>query len=123
LVVPEATFIADANQGCGPDVRIADRAFAITFVAEATYSNARLLSAHNEIAANCQDMLLGAGRLPWKTEVGQGGGDLRMMARHGRVCGCVKSSKHNFEEILQLSESFSCSFEGCRWKKFLLQRR
>lgn len=49
LVISKAAFITDSDESRWADVGIADRAFTITFIAEATYGDARLLSAHNEI--------------------------------------------------------------------------
>lgn len=55
LIVPEAAFIADADEGCRTNVGIADGAFAIAFIAKSTDGNARLLATHNEITATrCQ---------------------------------------------------------------------
>ena len=50
LVVAEAALVADAHEGCGADVGIADGALAVAFVAEAAEGDAGLLAAHNEIA-------------------------------------------------------------------------
>ena len=46
LVVAEAALVADAHQGCGPHVAVADGAFAVAFVAEAANCYARLLATH-----------------------------------------------------------------------------
>lgn len=50
LVVAEGTFVADADEGCGADVAIADGAFAVAFVAETPDGDAGLFAAHYEIA-------------------------------------------------------------------------
>jgi hypothetical protein len=50
LVVAEAALVADAHEGCGADIGVADGAFAIAFVAEAAEGDAGLLAAHYEIA-------------------------------------------------------------------------
>lgn len=49
LVVAEGTFVADANEGCGTDVGIADGTFAVTFVAETAERDARGLAAHSQV--------------------------------------------------------------------------
>ena len=49
LVVAEGAFVADAGEGRGPHVRVADGAFAIAFVAEAADGDAGLFAAHDKI--------------------------------------------------------------------------
>ena len=49
LVVAEGAFVADAGERRRSHVRVADRALAVTFVAEAADGYARLLAAHYEI--------------------------------------------------------------------------
>lgn len=51
LVVAEAALVADADEGGGPDVGVADGAFAVALVAEAADGDAGLLAAHDEITA------------------------------------------------------------------------
>ena len=46
LVVAEGAFVADADEGGGADVAVADGAFAVAFVAEAADGDAGLLAAH-----------------------------------------------------------------------------
>jgi len=53
LVVAEGAFVADAGEGGGAHVGVADGAFAVAFVAEAADGNSRLLAAHYEIARRC----------------------------------------------------------------------
>ena len=50
MIVAKGAFIADADEGRGSNVGIADRAFAVTFIAESTDGNTGLFAAHNEIA-------------------------------------------------------------------------
>jgi hypothetical protein len=50
LIVAEAAFVADADQGRRPDVAIAYGAFAVALVAETSDGNAGLLATHDEIA-------------------------------------------------------------------------
>jgi hypothetical protein len=78
LVVAEGAFIADAHEGGWANVRIADWAFAVAFVAEAADGNARLLAAHYEIAASVSTWF-----------VKSGDKSLRMMARHVGSCESV----------------------------------
>jgi len=57
LIVPEAALVADADEGGGADVGVADGAFAVAFVAEAADGDAGLLAAHYEIgmmAGHCE---------------------------------------------------------------------
>jgi len=57
LIVPEAALVADADEGRGADVGVADGAFAVAFVAEAADGDAGLLAAHDEIgmmARHCE---------------------------------------------------------------------
>lgn len=49
LVVSEGALVADADEGCGTDVGVADGAFAVAFVAEAADGDAGLLAAHYEV--------------------------------------------------------------------------
>ena len=49
LVVAKGALVADAHEGCGADVGVADGAFAVAFVAEAADGDAGLLAAHDEI--------------------------------------------------------------------------
>lgn len=49
LVVPEAALVADAHQGRGPHVRVADGALAVALVAEPADGDAGLLAAHYEV--------------------------------------------------------------------------
>ena len=49
LVVAKAALVADASDGSGAHVGVADRALAIAFVAKATDGDARSLTAHDEI--------------------------------------------------------------------------
>lgn len=49
LVVAERALVADAYEGCGAHVRVADGAFAVAFVAEAPDGDATGLATHNEI--------------------------------------------------------------------------
>ena len=51
LVIAKGTLVAYSNKRCRPNVTIADRTFAITLVAESSYRYARLLTAHDQIAA------------------------------------------------------------------------
>ncbi|KAI9733764.1 MAG: hypothetical protein M1818_007178 [Claussenomyces sp. TS43310] len=81
LIVTKAALVAYTNQRCRTDIGVTDWTFAITFVAEATDSNARLLAAHNKIAGVCQQAE-GAGLNAESFKTGKAG-DLRMMARHG----------------------------------------
>jgi hypothetical protein len=53
LIVSEAAFVADTDEGGGPHVGIADRTFAVAFVAQTADGNAGLLPTHNEIAVRC----------------------------------------------------------------------
>ena len=46
LVVAERAFVADANEGCGAHVGVADGAFAIAFVAESPYRYTGCFAAH-----------------------------------------------------------------------------
>lgn len=46
LVVPETAFVADACEGGGSYVAVADGAFAVAFVAEASDADAGLFAAH-----------------------------------------------------------------------------
>ena len=50
LVVAEGALVADADQGGGADVGVADGAFAVALVAEAADGYAGLLAAHDEIS-------------------------------------------------------------------------
>ena len=50
LVVAEGTFVADADEGRGADVAIADGAFTVAFVAETSDGDTGLFAAHYEIA-------------------------------------------------------------------------
>lgn len=50
LVVPEAAFVADADEGRGAHVGVADGTLAVAFVAQAADGDAGLLAAHYEIA-------------------------------------------------------------------------
>ena len=47
LVVAEGALVADARQGRGPHVRVADGALAVAFVAEAADVDARQFAAHH----------------------------------------------------------------------------
>lgn len=49
LIVAEATFVADAHQCCGTNVRIAHWALAVAFVTEAAHGYAWCFAAHYEI--------------------------------------------------------------------------
>lgn len=49
LIVAEGALVADARQGGGPHVRVADGAFAVAFVAEAADVDAGELAAHDEV--------------------------------------------------------------------------
>lgn len=49
LIVAEAAFVADADEGGGAHVGVAYWAFAVAFVAEAADGDAGLLAAHDEI--------------------------------------------------------------------------
>jgi hypothetical protein len=49
LVVSERAFVAHAHEGGWADVGVADRAFAIAFVAETADGDAGLFAAHDEI--------------------------------------------------------------------------
>ena len=49
LVVAEAAFIADADEGCWSNIRIADWALSIALVAETADGDARLFATHNKI--------------------------------------------------------------------------
>ena len=49
LIVAKRAFVANSNEGCGTDVGVAYRAFAIAFVAEPTDGYAGCLAAHDEI--------------------------------------------------------------------------
>ena len=46
LVIAKGAFVADADEGRGAHVAIADGAFAVAFVAETTDGDAGLLAAH-----------------------------------------------------------------------------
>ena len=50
LVVAEAALVADADEGGGPHVGVADGALAVALVADAADGDAGLLAAHYEIA-------------------------------------------------------------------------
>ncbi len=50
LIVAEAALVADADEGRGADVRVADGALAVALVAEAADGDAGLLAAHDEVA-------------------------------------------------------------------------
>ena len=50
LVVPKGAFVADAGESRGAHVRVANGAFAVTFVAETADGDAGLLAAHDQIA-------------------------------------------------------------------------
>ena len=50
LVVTERAFVANADEGCGSDVGVADGAFTVTFVAEAADGDASLFAAHYKVA-------------------------------------------------------------------------
>lgn len=50
LVVSKRALVADADEGRGADVGVADGALAVTLVAEAADGDAGLLAAHYEIA-------------------------------------------------------------------------
>jgi hypothetical protein len=78
LVVAEGAFVANAGERRGPHVRVADRAFAVTFVTQPADGYSRLLSAHYEISVQVLlEDVRGVGG------VGRGDAcDLRMMARH-----------------------------------------
>ena len=56
LVVAEGTFVADAGEGGRAHVGVANGAFAVALVAEAADGDARLLAAHDEIAATSVSM-------------------------------------------------------------------
>jgi hypothetical protein len=49
LVVTERALVADAHEGGGPHIRVADGAFAVAFVAEAADGDAGRLFALNQI--------------------------------------------------------------------------
>ena len=49
LVVAEGALVADAHEGGGTHVGVADGTFAVAFVAEAADGDAGLLAAHYEI--------------------------------------------------------------------------
>ena len=51
-------LVADANQGAGPHVRVADHALAVAFLAEPTDGDAGLLAAHDEIRVMLRHILL-----------------------------------------------------------------
>lgn len=87
LVVAEAALVADADEGRGADVGVADGAFAVAFVAEAADGDAGLLAAHDEIAAFCP---VSASMCFMEESLGVGD-DLRVMARHvGRLWSSVR---------------------------------
>jgi hypothetical protein len=50
LVVAEGAFVADADEGGGAHVGVADGAFAVAFIAEAADGYAGGFAAHHEIA-------------------------------------------------------------------------
>ena len=50
LIVAEGAFVADAREGRGPHVGVADGALAVAFVAEAADGDAGGLAAHDEVA-------------------------------------------------------------------------
>ncbi|KAG7051035.1 peroxin 26 [Colletotrichum scovillei] len=60
LVVSERAFVADADEGRGADVGVADGALAVALVAEAADGDAGLLAAHYEIAGGSSPEYL-----PW----------------------------------------------------------
>ena len=97
LVVAKGALVADADEGRGPHVAVADGALAVALIAEAADGDARLLAAHDEIAAR---LVLAFGLFTlWGGGGGDGDGDgdgderdVRVMARHGGrgvggVCG------------------------------------
>lgn len=61
--IAKRAFIADADQSCGPYVRIANRTFAVTFVAESAQVDACCFAAHDEIGmmARHGSFVLGVG--------------------------------------------------------------
>lgn len=49
-------FIANTNEGAGPNVRVTNNTLTVTFLAEATNCDAGLLPAHDEIGrASCRE--------------------------------------------------------------------
>ena len=50
LVIAKRAFVANSHEGGRADVAVADGAFAVAFVAEASYCYAGLFAAHDEIA-------------------------------------------------------------------------
>jgi hypothetical protein len=52
LVVSKRTFVAYAYERCWSDVAIANRALAVTFVAQTSYGYTWLFPAHHQIAWN-----------------------------------------------------------------------
>ncbi|EXF78011.1 peroxin 26 [Colletotrichum fioriniae PJ7] len=60
LVVSERALVADANEGRGADVGIADGALAVALVAEAADGDAGLLAAHYEIAGGNSTATVGS---------------------------------------------------------------
>ena len=84
LIITEGTFVADADERGGADVAVADRAFAVAFVAETAHGYAGLFAAHDEISGrrgNGLVVVLKEGRA--RSGMEREGGSLRMMARHG----------------------------------------
>ncbi|KAK1462230.1 peroxin 26 [Colletotrichum melonis] len=63
LVVSERALVADADEGRGADVGVADGALAVALVAEAADGDAGLLAAHYEIAGGSSSPLLPLGSL------------------------------------------------------------
>lgn len=53
LVVAEGALVADADEGRGADVGVADGALAVALVAEAADGDAGLFAAHDQIAGEC----------------------------------------------------------------------
>ena len=49
LIIAEGALIADTREGCGPNVRIAGRTFAVAFFAQARDVDACLFAAHNKV--------------------------------------------------------------------------
>lgn len=90
LVVAKGALVADAHQGRGPHVAVADGALAVALVAEAADGDAGLLAAHDEIAGWCVCLLAFFWSLWFCCFLGGGGErgvcgcgvDLRMVARH-----------------------------------------
>lgn len=60
LVVAKRTLIANADECCWSYIAVADRAFAITLIAETSNGNSRLFAAHHKIAVGAISLYLTA---------------------------------------------------------------